>query len=94
MSEHTRPLRVKLIQLDGALPNLGLMKLAHWHRAHGHEVLVTRKIEPDLFEGSFDRVYGAAIFTFSAAKIARFRRCYPDGIVGGKGTDSTLTLRS
>lgn len=92
MSEHSQPLRVKLIQLDGALPNLGLMKLAHWHRAHGHDVVVTHRIEPDLFEGAFDRVYGAAIFSFSAEKIARFRQCYPDGILGGTGTNSTLTV--
>ena len=92
MSASTHGTRVKLIQLDGALPNLGLMKLAHWHRAHGHDVVVTHRIEPDLFEGAFDRVYGAAIFSFSAEKIVRFRQCYPDGILGGTGTNSTLTV--
>jgi hypothetical protein len=40
--------RVRLVQLDGGslrvrgrsvpFPNLALMKLAHWHRAQGHEV--------------------------------------------------------
>lgn len=85
-------MRIKLIQIDGALPNLALMKLAHWHRARGDEVLVTRRIEPDLFEGSFDRVYGSAIFRFSAERIARFLRCYPQGILGGTGTDNPLTV--
>lgn len=59
-------MRVKLIQLDGALPNLALMKLAHWHRAHDDDVLVTRRIEPDLFEERSTRVYGPAIFRFSS----------------------------
>lgn len=85
-------MRIKLIQIDGALPNLALMKLAHWHRARGDEVLVTRRIEPDLFEGPFDRVYASAIFRFSADRIVRFQRCYPQGILGGTGTDSPLTV--
>lgn len=85
-------MRIKLIQIDGALPNLALMKLAHWHRARGDEVLVTRRIDPDLFEGPFDRVYASAIFRFSADRIVRFQRCYPQGILGGTGTDSPLTV--
>ena len=30
---------VRLTQLDGTLPNLALMKLAHWHRSRGDVVL-------------------------------------------------------
>lgn len=88
------PARIKLVQLDGALPNLALMKLAHWHRARGDEVTVTRTIEPQLWEGGYDRVYGSAIFSFSADRIARFRAAYPEGVVGGTGTDSTLTVEA
>jgi hypothetical protein len=33
---------VRLTQIDGALPNLALMKLAHWHLAQGDAVTVTR----------------------------------------------------
>lgn len=36
---------VRLTQIDGALPNLALMKLAHWHRAKGDTVTLTRQIE-------------------------------------------------
>lgn len=46
----------------------------------------------DLFEPSFDRVYGSAIFKFSADKIARLRHTYPDAIIGGTGTDSVQTV--
>ena len=28
-------MRVRLTHLDGKLPNLALMKLAHWHRSLG-----------------------------------------------------------
>lgn len=85
-------MRVRLTQIDGALPNLALMRLASWHREQGDEVVVTRALERDLFEGEFDRVYGSAIFKFSADRIARFRAAWPDAILGGTGTDSTLTV--
>lgn len=85
-------MRVRITQIDGALPNLALMRLAHWHRVRGDEVVVTREIERDLFEGEYDRVYGSAIFRFSAERIERFRRVWPGAVLGGTGTDSTMTV--
>ena len=58
-------MRVRITQLDGALPNLAVLNLASWHRSRGDEVRVTRRIERDLFEGSYDRVYGSVLFDFS-----------------------------
>jgi hypothetical protein len=78
-------LNVRLTQIDGALPNLALMKLAHWHKARGDRVTVTRKIEPEMFENTYDRVYGSAIFSFSADRIDRFLKTWPDAVVGGTG---------
>lgn len=85
-------MRVKLVQIDGKLPNLALMQLASWHRSRGDEVVYTRDPHHDLFEAPYDRVYGSAIFRFSAAKIARLRMTYPDAIIGGTGTDSPVTV--
>jgi hypothetical protein len=85
-------MQVRLTQIDGALPNLALMKLAHWHRAHGDQVTVTRSIERDLFEPDYDRVYGSAIFGFSQLRVMRFMRQWPDAIVGGTGTTSVQTV--
>jgi hypothetical protein len=85
-------MRIRLTQLDGTLPNLALMKLGHWHRAQGHEVVLTRQAERDLLEGDYDRVYGSAIFKFSAAKLARFIAAWPDAIIGGTGTSSAATV--
>lgn len=84
-------MRVKLVQIDGKLPNLALMQLASWHRACGDEVVYTRDTGHELFDGEFDRVYGSAIFKFSADKIARLRQTYPDAIIGGTGSDSIQT---
>lgn len=84
--------RIRLTQIDGALPNLALMKLAHWHKQQGHEVVQTRQIEPDLFEDHYDVVYGSAIFKFSADRIERFRRAWPGAVLGGTGTGFTHTV--
>jgi hypothetical protein len=76
---------VRLTQIDGKLPNLALMKLAHYHRARGDIPYLTRDIHPDLFWDSPEPavVYGSAIFSFSADRVAAFRRQWPDAIVGG-----------
>lgn len=58
-------LRIGLIQIDGKLPNLALMKLSAWHKAQGHE---TELLTPsDVLRGqslfsSRDKLYGATVF--------------------------------
>lgn len=83
---------IRLTQLDGSLPNLALMKLAHWHRKKGDEVVFTRRIERDLFEPSYDLVYGSVIFKFSQEKLMRFQHQWPGAIVGGTGTPYVHTV--
>ena len=85
-------MNVRLVQIDGALPNLALMRLAQWHRERGDSVHVTRKIDPDLFEPVPDVVYGSAIFRFSAERIERFRQQWPNAILGGTGTTSPAAV--
>lgn len=78
-------MRVRLTQIDGALPNLAIMRLASWHRTRGDDVTVTRRVEPDLFDQGYDRVYGSVIFDFSRDRLDRFRKAWPGAIVGGTG---------
>jgi hypothetical protein len=78
-------MKVRLTQLDGALPNIAIMKLASWHLDRGDEVKVTRQIEGDLFDQSYDRVYGSVLFDFSRDRLTRFRKAWPQAIVGGTG---------
>lgn len=85
-------MRVRLTQIDGKLPNLALMKLAHWHQARGDDVFLTRRIEPDLLEGRFDRVYGSAIFSTSQPEIECFKREWPDAILGGTASGNCRTV--
>ena len=84
---------MRLTQIDGALPNLAIMKLASWHLAQGDDVHVTRRIEPDLFDPPFDRVYGSAIFSFSAHRVERFKTAWPGAIIGGTGSGTRSRLR-
>lgn len=83
---------VRLTQIDGPLPNLALMKLAHWHRSIGDRVTVSRHVEPDLFEPQYDIVYGSAIFKFSEPRLNRFIRNWPGAIVGGTGTGQPINV--
>jgi hypothetical protein len=75
--------QVRLTQIDGKLPNLALMKLSRHHRARGDEITFTKHVERDMLEPEYGRVYGSAIFSFSADRVARFRTDFPDAIVGG-----------
>jgi hypothetical protein len=74
---------VRLTQIDGKLPNLALMKLAHYHRARGDEIYFTKHVERNMLEADYDAVYGSAIFSFSAYRVAAFLNEFPDAIVGG-----------
>ena len=76
-------MKIQLTQIDGKLPNLALMKLAHYHRGRGDEIHFSRHVERDMLEPDFDRVYGSAIFSFSAERVAVFRSEFPEAIIGG-----------
>jgi len=85
-------MKVRLTHIDGKLPNLALMKLAHWHRAQGDEITFARTPSPSMFEPQYDRVYGSAIFAWSAPVIKRLRDAYPDAVIGGTGTGDMGTI--
>ena len=50
-------MKVGLIQVDGKMPNVALMKLAAWHRKKGDEVTVL-----DISGLVFDRIYASKVF--------------------------------
>jgi hypothetical protein len=87
-------MRVRITQIDGALPNVALMKLAHWHKAQGDEVVVTRHLERDLLEGDYDydRVYGSILFSFSRSRLEQFEKQWPHAIIGGTGSGNARTV--
>jgi hypothetical protein len=82
---------IRLTQIDGKLPNLALMKLAHYHKARGDNIYLTRQIDRGMYEpySHYDIVYGSAIFSFSPkspfknVQVDAFRDQFPEAIIGG-----------
>jgi hypothetical protein len=74
-------MHVLLIQVDGKLPNLALMKLAHWHRSQGHRVTLIRRRRRDLFDPAYDTVYASAIFSDSNKFFPQIRSDWPTFLV-------------
>lgn len=83
-------MRVLLLQLDGKIPNIALMRIAHHHRNDSVELrwgFNGRHLGDD-----FDRVYASAIFEKTRPKVDRVLAEFPQAIVGGTGVDLRITL--
>jgi hypothetical protein len=87
-------MNVRLTQIDGALPNIALMKLAKFHRDRGDYVELTYRIDRDLFEPEWDLVYASCIFSFSRDRLEHFKRQFPEAIIGGTGSGNNAMIES
>ena len=67
---------VKLVQIDGKLPNLALMRLSSYYKEKGYQVDFTRSVNKDLFDKEYDYVFGSSIFQFSINRINRLKKNY------------------
>ena len=85
---------VRLTQIDGKFPNLALMKLSHYHKSQGHNVVFEKSIVKGMFEPEYNVVYGSAIFSTSSKKIEQFKSNFPTAIIGGTGTNETTTVET
>ena len=85
-------MNIRLTHIDGKLPNLALMKLAHWHNSRGDRVYLERTPTPDIFEPDYDIVYASSIFEWSKPVIERLELAYPEAIVGGTGSGNWATV--
>jgi hypothetical protein len=88
--------KILLIQLDGKLPNLALMRLSSHHFMLGDSVEF-RNVEDgarvERYLGDdFDKVYASTIFAKSKPLVRRLLKAWPDAIVGGSGWDEDITL--
>lgn len=91
-------LKVLLLQLDGKIPNIALMRIAAHHRVIGDQVELrwTRDIAsvaPELF-GRPDLVYASLIFERTRPVAEALRSTYPDAIIGGTGWDVASNLEA
>jgi hypothetical protein len=85
-------MNVRLTHIDGKLPNLALMKLAHFHRSQGDSVTFSRSLSREMFEPEYDRVYGSTIFAFSRGRLAQLIEQFPGAIIGGTGSDEIQSV--
>jgi hypothetical protein len=96
--------RVLLLQLDGKIPNVALMRIAAHHRALGDEVELRKPgkgpgrvdrslVERGLFD-NHDRVYASLIFKSTRPLAERLLRVEPRALVGGTGWDLETNLES
>jgi hypothetical protein len=82
---------IRLTQIDGKLPNLALMRLSAFHKARGDEIHFSRSPYRGMFEPAYDKVYGSAIFDFSAPRVAILRAEFPGAIIGGSWNENDTT---
>lgn len=75
--------KIGLVDIDGKIPNLALMKLSAHHKLCGDTVELTSP----LFADGYDTIYASKIFDFSELPIL------PDkAVVGGSGFDLSVKL--
>jgi hypothetical protein len=91
-------MKVLLLQLDGKIPNIALMRVAAHHRALGDSVefrwgRTVASASPDLFDRP-DRVYASLIFERTRPVAERLLQTYPDAVVGGTGWDVASSLEA
>ena len=87
--------RVLLLQIDGKLPNIALMRIAAHHRALGDEAELRhapRTGRVDALWDVFDHVYASLIFDWSRPVAEEVLRVWPSAIIGGTGWTDPTTL--
>lgn len=85
-------MKIRLTQIDGNLPNLALMALSSFYKTEGHEVFFEKTVTKSMFEPEYDLVLGSAIFGSSTKKIKLFLNHFPTAIIGGTGSNSSVTV--
>lgn len=89
-------MKVLLLQLDGKIPNIALMRISSHHKAMGDEVELRRAQNITAVEREFwdhhDLVYASLIFEKTRPIAERVKDIYPNAVIGGTGWDLSLTL--
>lgn len=76
---------IGLIDVDGKLPNLALMKISNFYKSMGEQVEFVR---PDAKKTEYEKIYASAIFTKSKGECEKLKEYYGDCIeIGGTGWD-------
>lgn len=77
---------IGLIQVDGKLPNLALMKISSFYKRFGEKVEFT---EPGK---KYEKVFASCLFSWNRDKALQLRECFPSIEIGGTGLDLSKSL--
>lgn len=81
---------IGLIDVDGKLPNLALMKISNYYKSMGEHVEFVR---PDAGKYEYDKIYASSIFTKSKTECQKLLEYYEDRIeIGGTGWNIEKSL--
>lgn len=91
-------MRALLLQLDGKVPNIALMRISAHLKEQGAEVELRRAANAAALElgfwDRFDSIYASLIFERTRPLAERLQTIRPDAILGGTGWNLTTTLES
>lgn len=71
-------MKTLLVDIDGKLPNLALMKLSTWHKQQGNDVYLNYCESPD-------KVYMSTLYQWNRHEVEKMLQMYPEAEVGGTG---------
>jgi hypothetical protein len=78
-------MKVLLIDFDGKLPNLALLKLSTWYKQQDDEVFLNECGYPD-------KVYISTLFRWNRTKVEKLLQVYPGADIGGTGWNKKKKL--
>jgi len=80
--------KIGLIQIDGKIPNLALMKLSTWHKGQGDEIYLMRdKIVAQRLI-NFDKVYVSCVFEENKEIAIKVSQQFKNVEIGGIGVNN------
>jgi len=81
-------MEIGLIQVDGTLPNLALMKLSAWHKSKGDKVYLMRDKTISQRLIPFDKVYVSCIFDENKDIALKIAKQFKNVEIGGIGVNN------
>ena len=80
---------IGLIDVDGKLPNLALMKISSFYKSLGETVeFANSNLE------KYEKIYASCLFSWNREKCEKILQDRPDAIIGGSGWSLTKELPS
>jgi hypothetical protein len=79
---------IGLIDVDGKLPNLALMKISSFYKAKGEQVEFVQT------NRKYEKIFVSCLFTWNKSDVEKILKIYPHAEVGGTGWDIHKELPS